>query len=215
VTQPSRPSLAESAAPVGRATPAGVPGHDVQFYHTETFLTAAVVKFLAEGLRAGQPQIVIATPSHRRQFVAALRAAGVAADDILGTQDGVWLDARDTLDAFMEGGLPNRERFAATVGDIFEMMLEERNYLVVRAYGEMVDLLWQDRNVDGAVAVEELWNELAAKYAFSLLCGYALGGELHTVAAHDLDRVCAQHTLTLPFERPLDIGDLSPRPRAD
>ncbi len=39
---------------------------------------------------------------------------------------------------------------------------------IVRAYGEMVDLLWKDGNVDGAVQLEALWNELgthAALYA--------------------------------------------------
>jgi hypothetical protein len=41
-------------------TPAGVAGHDVQFYRTDEYLTKAVVSFLADGLRAGQPIIVVA-----------------------------------------------------------------------------------------------------------------------------------------------------------
>ena len=38
--------------------------HAVQFYKDETSLAATVAQFLADGLSAGQPGLVIATPSH-------------------------------------------------------------------------------------------------------------------------------------------------------
>ena len=157
-----------------RATPAGVPGHDVQFYDGEDFLVREVTKFLAEGIRAGQPLIIVATQSHRRQFASRLRELGFNADEYFGSRSD-WLDARDTLSAFMESGMPNRDRFEATLGAVLERALGNHSYLVARAYGEMVDLLWKDGNVDGAIALEELWNALAARYSFTLLCAYRDG----------------------------------------
>ena len=46
---------------------------------------------------------------------------------------------------------------------------------MVRAYGEMVDVLWQNGQDVAAIRLEMLWNKLAATQAFSLLCGYAMG----------------------------------------
>jgi hypothetical protein len=44
----------------------------------------------------------------------------------------------------------------------------------MRVFGEMVDILWARGLSAAAVAVEELWNELAERRSFALLCGYRL-----------------------------------------
>jgi hypothetical protein len=115
-------------------------------------------------------------------------------------RDVVWLDARETLSAFMEGPTPNRELFEATVGNVFEKVISDRRYMVVRAYGEMVDLLWNDGNTEGALALEELWNELAAKYSFSLLCGYSMDSSLKEAHTESYKRICGHHERVLPME---------------
>jgi hypothetical protein len=187
-------------------TPAGLTGHEVQFYGSEPFLVQSVVDFLASGLRAGQPLVVIATEPHRHAFSAALRAQGLDTEAYLGSHEAVWLDARETLAAFMEGARPNAELFKATVGRVFEKVLNKRSYLVVRGYGEMVNLLWKDGNDEGAIQLERLWNELATKYAFSLLCGYALDGFLKDSGVERFRRVCGEHSHALPLERELEAG---------
>lgn len=164
--------------------------HDVQFYDDDYALTACVGRFLGEGLRAAQPCIVIATPTHRRAFNAYLKTLGVDVD-ALHTSQIVWLDARETLSAFMEGNRPNAELFHATVGNVFEKMVADRRYVTVRAYGEMVDLLWRDGKQDAAIALEALWNDLAARYAFALLCAYHKHG---VAGADDVARIAHAHT---------------------
>jgi hypothetical protein len=192
-------ALAASACEAG-CTPVGLTGHDVQFYRTDAHLTSAVVNFLGEAVRAGQPIIVIATEAHRRAFADGLRAKGLDPDQYFSGRLAVWLDARETLSAFMEGGLPNRELFFATVGSVFERLLSKRYYLVIRAYGEMVDLLFKDGNAEAAVLVEQLWNELANQYQYSLLCGYAMDNFLHEAGVAGFRRVCDHHTRALPLE---------------
>jgi len=44
----------------------------------------------------------------------------------------------------------------------------------IRAFGEMVDVLWSDGRKRAAIALEELWNDLARTRSFALLCGYHL-----------------------------------------
>jgi hypothetical protein len=184
-------------------TPAYLAGHDVQFYRTDAYLTRSVVDFLSVGIRAGQPIVVIATEAHRNAFVDALRAKGVDPDELYCGRVAIWLDARETLASFMEGPTPNRELFMATVGNVFEKVLNKRYYLVVRGYGEMVDLLYRDGNCEGAVLLEQLWNELADRYKYSLLCGYSVDNFPQEAGVDGFRRVCDHHTHALPLE-PMD-----------
>jgi hypothetical protein len=172
-------------------------GHDVKFYDNEAYLCSAVGDFLADGIRATQPIIVIATPAHRREFIAHLCRKGLDPDR-LHPNDSIWLDAKETLSAFMEGPLPNAELFMATVGNVFEKALANRRYLVVRAYGEMVDLLWREGKSEGAIALENLWNALARRFSFSLLCAYAKESMLAHSPEGGVDRICACHSRVLP-----------------
>ena len=111
-----------------------------------------------------------------------------------------WLDARETLPPLWKNRQPKRELFMATVGSVFERLLKKREYLVVRAYGEMVDLLASEGNVEGAIQLEGLWNELADRYQYSLLCGYSLEKLVHEAGEDGCRRVLRQHTHALPPE---------------
>lgn len=192
-------TLSKRARQVG-PTPAGLSGHDVVVYHAEDALTKSVVDFLSAGIRVGQPIIVIATPAHRREFLAGLRAGRLDPEEQFAGSLAVWLDARETLDSFMEGSLPNRELFIATVGSVFERLLDKRQYLIVRAFGEMVDLLWKDGNIEGAILLEQLWNELALKYKYSLLCAYSIENFVHEAGVAAFRRVCDHHTNAFPLD---------------
>jgi MEDS: MEthanogen/methylotroph, DcmR Sensory domain len=192
-------TLAESNRVHG-PTRAGMTGHDVHFYRSEASLVRSVVNFLADGVRAGQPLVVIATPEHQRLFSDGLRARGLDIDELYSGRLAVWLDARDTLACFMEGGCPNRELFMATIGSVFERMINKRSYLIVRGYGEMVDLLWKDGNREGAILLEQLWNDLADRYAYSLLCGYCVENFFMAGGVDGFRRVCGQHTHALPMD---------------
>jgi hypothetical protein len=177
-----------------------MPGHDVHFYRSEPSLVRSVVSFLADGVRAGQPIVVIATPEHQRLFSEGLAAQGLDLNELYSGRLAVWLDARDTLASFMEGRTPNRELFLATIGSVFERLINKRSYLIVRGYGEMVDLLWKDGNTEGAIQVEQLWNDLADQYSYSLLCGYSVENFFMAGGVDGFRRVCTHHTHALPLD---------------
>ena len=67
----------------------------------------------------------------------------------------------------------------------------------VRAFGEMVALLWHQGNVAGAIALESLWNDLAEQQRFSLLCAYPTTG-LTAAELGDVNEVCRQHSVVHP-----------------
>lgn len=184
------------------STPAWTTGHDVQFYESESFLVSCVAEFLGDGVKHGQPMVVIATEAHRLAFEERLRTIQPDAADTTRAEI-VWLDARDTLSGFMVGSMPDRARFEATVGKVFARILMTRSYLVVRAYGEMVDLLWADGNFAGAIAVEKLWNELGGKYAFHLLCAYSMGNFFKETTTPGFKVICEHHGRASAESQPL------------
>jgi KaiC/GvpD/RAD55 family RecA-like ATPase len=174
--------------------------HDVQFYENDQFLVDSVARYLVEGVQLGQPIVVIATPAHRRGFFNRMRELGVDPDMLVQGRDAVFLDAAETLSAFMEGRMPSEELFELTVGDVFAKLGRDRPYLMVRAYGEMVDLLWREGKAEAAIQLEQMWNRLSERYSFSLLCAYedkTLNDATGTPCVKD---ICHAHTRVLPAE---------------
>jgi MEDS: MEthanogen/methylotroph, DcmR Sensory domain len=166
--------------------------HAVRFYQDTPSLCRIVATFLCEGLKHGQPALVIATLEQRVGIAAALAADGL--DVELFRQAGFLfeLDAAETLATFMGGDEePDRDRFFEVVGGVLQQIAERRGGRTIRAYGQMVDLLWQQGAHVAAVRVEVLWNQLAATERFSLLCGYAMGNFYQDGA---LSEICRQHT---------------------
>jgi len=168
--------------------------HAVQFYKDETSLARTVAQFLADGLSSGEPGFMIATPSHTEMNVRELTARGFSEDALRTTGELQFFDAQKMLASFMIDGLPDPALFRTKVGDVIEKVCAGRRPCPIRAYGEMVDLLWQEGNPDGAVKLEILWNQLAATYDFALLCGYAFGHFYKETRDPRYQDVVAQHS---------------------
>ena len=164
----------------------------VQLYSDPEFLVEAVCGYLASGLRQGDAAIVIARPEHRELFTAALARQGLYPSPALRL-----LDAETTLGTFMVNGMPQWTAFHGTAGGaIAELRLR---YLKVRAYGEMVDILWQRGERNAALRLEEFWNELGTLQTFSLLCAYGIDPlEAGSYGAGALEAVCKCHTHLIP-----------------
>ena len=174
----------------------GVAGHHaVQFYSDDHACCSVVADFLADGLVANEPGVVIARPEHRDAITEQLTVLGIDVQHLLRVGSLVMLDAEETLSLFMVDDAPDPERFSAVIGTVIERVCAGRTTCVVRAYGEMVDVLWRDGKRDAAIALELLWNELALKHSFSLLCGYATGNFYKKTS---IPTICSQHTHVLP-----------------
>jgi PAS domain S-box-containing protein len=180
----------------------GVPpsDHIVQFYEDEQFLATAVAEFLSLGLAKGEPLLLIATALHRDVILSQLRFKGLDIGNLLKARRLLCLDAGETLATFMTGSTPDAQRFKASIGDAIERIVGQPRSRV-RAYGEMVDLLWKDGNAAGAIRLEELWNELSREYSFSLLCAYSMGNFYKETHAPAFQEICRQHGQVSPTER--------------
>jgi hypothetical protein len=165
--------------------------HAVKFYGEPGSLFQTVAGFLSEGLSARQPAIIIATKDHAGGIVDELQLLKFDVDDARRLGDLVILDADEMLALFMVDNEPNAGLFEHNIGGLIEQTLCNQANTVVRAYGEMVDVLWKQGRSDAAIRLEILWNKLAFKYQFELLCGYAMGS---FYKQSQFEAVVAQHT---------------------
>jgi len=164
------------------------PAHDhlVQVYREREFLAEAVTHYMREGLNLGEAGLIIARPENRRLFAAGLRG-GTAVH---------MLDADQTLAAFMVDGMPEWKAFQRVCGGALREL--RLRYPGVRAYGEMVDILWQRGERTAALRLEQFWNDLRREQPFSLLCAYAIDPLQADAYGGALESVCRCHTHLIP-----------------
>lgn len=178
-------------------------GHVVQFYEDDEQLVDTVGPYLADALRAGECALLVATPEHRRAFEAWLTTAGLDVADARTRGALVTLDAADTLARLTVDGQPDPAAFDAVIGALVRELASSGR--PVRAYGEMVALLWDEGRVPAAIALETLWNDLGRDTAFSLFCAYRT--EPTGEHAHHLDHVCDLHSAVVGGDATSQFGN--------
>lgn len=170
--------------------------HLVQFYDGEpASLVANVAAFLDEGLERGDSIVVIATPEHGDAFVSAL---GSSRSRDVRARRLVLLDAAATLEQIMTNGHPDWRRFEAVVGGTIRGLQRAKPGAGLRAYGEMVGLLWAAGRIDAAVQLEKFWNVLLGGNEFTLFCAYPIDVFADEFQAQRVHEVLCAHTHVLP-----------------
>ena len=167
--------------------------HIVQFFDAPDTLGASISRFLHEGFAAGANAIVIARPASVQAISRSLAAYGLALPSLIESGRITLVDAAATLESFMDGTRLNPKRFRGVVGSLLSHM-RETSVAPPRLYGEMVEILATEGNFDGAVELEDLWNELAARESFRLFCGYQAAHFTGEVGQDALRSICARHT---------------------
>jgi hypothetical protein len=190
------------AAWTGFLQGSGPAAHAVQVYRDVGELADSVTRYLAIGFDLGEPAIVIATPEHWACFGERLAESGWSPGRIEASGLLFLADADATLAAIMEGDRPVPDRFEAVVGGLMDRAGARHPNRRIRAFGEMVDLLCERGNATAAARLEELWNRLARRRAFSLLCGYRVDVFDRESQLSVLPEICRAHSHVLPVGDP-------------
>lgn len=174
-------------------------GHGVEFYAYDAQIIDRVARFIGPALEAADDvAIVIATDRHRGELDGALAARGIDVRAAAREQRYIALDAAGTLARFLVDGQPDAERFVEIMGGAISTA-GASGRAHVRAYGEMVALLWLAGRPEAAIALEQMWNDLARSHSFSLLCGYPVGAFKPT-QAEQIAELGRTHTQVAPIE---------------
>ncbi|MDQ3917112.1 MAG: ATP-binding protein, partial [Acidobacteriota bacterium] len=186
--------------------------HFVQFYEADEFLLDSLAGYVGIGLAEGDACIVIATREHRDALDARLRDFGLDAEEARASGQYVPLDAAETLSRVMAGGSPSPELFKDVVGGLITSAAQGSRR--VRAFGEMVALLWAEGNDAAMLRLELLWSELQKTQPFMLFCGYPLNDFKDEAHADGLAHVCAEHSRAIPAESYTTLASPEERLRA-
>lgn len=152
--------------------PAGAcPGHSCQFYASDKGLARDVAAYLKAGFDAGETGIVIATPRHQEMFDLALAELGLDVAGLVAEGKLVTRDAAKTLAAFSPDGKPDETLFKQVVGGLVDEVRARSPRF--RAYGEMVNLLWEAGDIASALSLEGFWNTLLTTVRCPLHCAYS------------------------------------------
>ncbi len=165
--------------------------HSVQIYENDEAFLDAVEGFVAGGLRTGDAAIVIATPAHRLSLSRRLVAQGLDLDAAAADDQYIELDAEQTLNQFIRQGWPDDELFGQCVRHILQRARKDGRR--VRAFGEMVALLWAQGHNGATVRLEHLWQGLCRDQAFPVFCAYPRSGFTQN-AMSSLEEIFAAHT---------------------
>jgi len=174
--------------------------HLVHFYDDADDLASIVAPYLATGLRAGERAVVIATAEHRDAFESALGALGVNVRRAKQQARLVAVDATRTLERLMVDGNIDSDAFDHVIGE----MIRGGEH-PMRAYGELVDLLWDRGDVAQAIELEQLWNGLTGEVGFPLLCAYRSSGVADIANEDAVREVCHLHS-SVTSSAPLSLG---------
>jgi hypothetical protein len=165
--------------------------HVVQIYENDEVFLDLLHGFVAGGITAGDSVVVIATGSHINALNKRLKTAGLDVSLLQGTNQYIPLDAEQTLSKFMVNDWPDQNLFNHTVSEL--IVRAKADGRKVRAFGEMVALLWAKGQVGATVRLEQLWNHFCENEAFCLFCAYPQSGFTQD-ASESVMHICGAHS---------------------
>ena len=172
--------------------------HFVQFYESDTFLVGSVARFIAPGLSRRDAVIIVATPEHIEALRETLERTGCDVERAITEGRYVVRDAAEALAGFMVDGHPDPVLFIETIGQLVAETSAKGHRL--RIFGEMVALLWGSGDLTAAAELEEMWNDLAQSYPFTLFCAYPTSGFAKDPHSEVFNDIIGSHGKVLPGE---------------
>lgn len=148
--------------------------HCVQIYDNDAVFLDALERFVAAGLAQGEAIILIATPPHLQRLSDRLSRSGFDLSAAAARDQYIAVDAETALASFMRDDWPEEDLFLNMVRTVLGRA--RRNFKTVRAFGEMVAILWALGNRSATIRLEHLWARLCRSDDFSLFCAYPRAG---------------------------------------
>src|SRR5690606_15994648 len=159
--------------------------HLCVLYRDGRELIARVADYLAPAVEAGDGVLVVISQEHGALLEAELRLRQHDPDLLRGSGQLTRFDAAACLAEITGAGGLDLDRLDRRLRPAISTARARFGRL--RAYGHLVDLLWQRGDLDGALAVEGYWNGLLQDVHFPLLCAYSMtagAGDLDAARAH-------------------------------
>ena len=165
--------------------------HVVQIYENDDVFLNTLENFAASGIDATESVIIIGTEIHLSELNKRLIKRGYNLEELISSNRYFPLNAQDMLAQFMVDGWPDENLFFECINSVIQKATV--NGQKIRAFGEMVAVLWAEGKNGATVRLENLWNQLHAKKNFALYCAYPKVGFTQNI--HDSAKnICNTHS---------------------
>ena len=165
--------------------------HVLQIYENDDSFLNALAGFVGGGINAGDCVIVIATEAHLNALNHQLLSYGVHVQTLINDERYFPLNAEVTLSRFMVNGWPDETLFTQTVGSLIAKARNRGRR--IRAFDEMVAILWAQGHNGATVQLEALWNNFMKKEDFCLFCAYPKIGFTQNIQ-ESIQHICNCHS---------------------
>lgn len=170
--------------------------HEVAFYAGDADFVNGFTRFIEMALKAGDAVVIIATEPHHTSLRQRLSTTGVNLAAEIRQGRYIALEVTSTLSSFTINDSPDPVLFKKlALGLIAEAAQDAKGQSRrISVCGEGVNTLLAAGNVEAAMSLERMWNEIAQPYELQILCAYfrsAFPNEENTLTAK---RICAEHS---------------------
>ena len=172
--------------------------HVVQIYEEKEIFLDTLIGFVGSGINNGDCVIVIARGETLKLLNKQLRAHTIRIDTLIAEDQYVPLDAEETLAKFMVNGWPDEALFMELVSELIARARKKNRQL--RAFGEMVAILWEQGLQGATVHLEHLWNKICAIEPFCLFCAYPKSGFTQD-PNESIKTICETHSKVIAGDR--------------
>jgi hypothetical protein len=146
---------------------------------------------VGDGFIRKEAVIVIATPMHIANLNKRLKSQDFDLDLLIANDQYIPVDAGESIDKFMVNDWPDEKLFSDFVASLLKRArIKNRK---VRAFGEMVAVLWAQGHNGATVRLETLWHRLQQKNKFCIYCAYPKSGFTQDANA-SIEKICKTHS---------------------
>jgi len=168
--------------------------HLVEFYDDDGVLTGKIAHFLANGWERGEAVVAVATGHHKQAIFERLDRLGI---DPCERRRACFLDAHEILERILVDGRADWTRFGNHVAAVVHEL--QARHGSVRAFGELVGVLWRRDQLAAALRIEEFWSRTLSTCNVSLFCAYPIDLLSRRFDGQAVNAILRAHTHLLPF----------------
>jgi hypothetical protein len=172
--------------------------HVVQIYEDKEIFMDTLVGFVGNGINSGDCVVVIAKSENLQALNQQLKAHAIRVDTLISEDQYIPLDAEEVLSGFMVNDWPDESLFLRFVYSIIERARAKNREL--KAFGEMVAMLWEQGHYGATVHLEHLWNKICAQEPFCLFCAYPKSGFTQD-PNESIKKICATHSRVIAGDK--------------
>ena len=148
--------------------------HEAAFHQNDRTLLAEYKAFAAAALSRGKAVIGAGDAARRHALVDGLRLRGI--DIACAIEEGRFrmLDTVEMLRPMMVDGMPDETRFweGAMPLALRAARASRQDPPAIAAFGDSAQSLYHDGNIEGAIRLEQLWDDFARTVNAEIFCGY-------------------------------------------